>query len=199
MTIEKNATWATETVWPESGPRFDSDHAIAVAAAAALDRGDTLEAVLTAGDLRQTLGGPRGAGAAPYRYPCDLGFVRLDDGVEHPFVAHVICHRRFWVGEAAVVMNAAYQGQRYLGPRSHPNDDLLDVTFGALGMQQRLLANKRSRQGTHVPHPQLTVNRRPRWEHDFARSTSVWVDGKRVGRCRHLAVRLVTDALVVIA
>ncbi|MEZ5228415.1 MAG: hypothetical protein R2710_17600 [Acidimicrobiales bacterium] len=98
-----------------------------------------------------------------------------------------------------MVMNAAYVGERYLGPRSHPNDDLLDVTFGALPLQQRLMASKRSRQGTHLPHPALTVVRRPVWAHDFARPTAVWIDGRRTGRCLHLEVRLVTDAFVVIA
>ncbi len=199
MTIEKHSVWAIETVWPADGPRFTSDRELALAAAAALAEGETLEAVLTAGDLRQTLGGPRAEGAAPYRYPCDLGFVSLDQGEEQPFVAHVVARRRFWQGEAAVVMNAAYLGDRYLGPRSHPNDALLDVTVGALPLQQRLLASKRSRQGTHVPHPLLTVYRRPTWEHTFTRPTTIWADGERLGRCRHLAVRLVTDALAVIA
>ncbi len=199
MTIEKHSAWATETVWPDGGPRFDTDHALAAAAAVALAQGEVLEALLEGGDLRQTLGGPRPVASAPYRYPCDLGFARLDGGDEHPFAAHVVCHRRFWSGEAAVIMNAAYVGDRYLGPRSHPNDNLLDITIGALPLQQRLMADRRSRQGTHVPHPQLKVRRVSTWEHEFARVTPVWIDGRRHGRCRRVEVRLVTDAFVVIA
>ncbi len=199
MTISKGSAWAIESAWPDDGPRFDTDHDLAAAAAQALSEGTNLEAVLEAGDLRRTLGGPRPSGATPYRYPCDLGFVRLDDTDEVPFVAHVICHRRFWQGEAVAIMNAAYADDRYLGPKSHPNDDLLDITFGSLPLQQRLMADKRSRQGTHVPHPGLKTRRVSAWEHEFARSTPVWVDGRRLGRCRRIQVRLVTDAFAVIA
>ncbi len=199
MTISKNSAWAIEAEWPDDGPRFSTDHELAAAAASALEQGSPLEAVLLDGDLRRTLGGPRPDGATPYRYPCDLGFVRLDDGSEYPFAAHVICRRRLWQGEAAVIMNAAYLGDRYLGPRSHPNDDLLDVTVGSLRLQQRFLASKRSRQGSHLPHPALTVTRRSAWAHEFARPVPVWVDGQRVGRSRRIEARLVTDAFNVIA
>lgn len=199
MTIEKNVSWATESSWPENAPRFDSDHSLAQAVADAHANGELLEVLLDAGDLRRTLGAPRPAGSTPYRYLCDLGFVQLDSGPELPFVAHVVCNRRWWRGEAAAAMNAAYVGDWYLGPKSHPNDGLLDVTFGAMALQQRLMARRRAVQGVHVPHPDLKVRRVPRWQHRFERPTPVYVDGQRVGRCHEVDVWLLPDAFAVIA
>lgn len=199
MTIEKNVDWATESSWPENGKRFDSDRALAQAAAMALAAGETLEVMLDGGDLRRTLGTPRPDGATPYRYVCDLGFVQLDGGSALPFVAHVVCHRRWWRGEAAAAMNAAYVGDWYLGPKSHPNDGLLDVTVGALAFQQRMMARRRAPQGVHVPHPDLTVRRVARWHHRFDRATPVYVDGRRAGRAHEVEIWLAEDAFAIIA
>ncbi len=200
MTIEKHRTWAEPAEWPDGAPRVGDDATLARLAAAAVADGRVLEVILEAGDLRRTLGAPRPAGMDPYRYPCDLGFVRLDDHAdEHPFAAHVAWRRRFWRGEAAVVMNAAYLGPWYLGPRSHPNDALLDVTWGALPWQQRRLAAQRARQGTHLPHPALTVRRVGTWSHEFERPTPVRADGVSIGSARRISVRVVPDAFAVYA
>ncbi len=199
MTIEKGRPWAIETVWPDDPLRIDNDRDLARTVAAALTVGEHLEVVLLGGDLRATLGGERPLDLAPYRYRCDLGFVSLDGGPEHPFAAHVQWRRRFWRGEAAVVMNAAYLGPWYLGPRSHPNDGLLDITYGSLPWQQRHLAARRAQQGVHLPHPRLTVRRTARWQHAFRRATPVIVDGSAIGQATTIAVRVHDDAFDVIA
>ncbi len=199
VTIEKNRPWAVEAEWPDDPLQIDNDRDLALAVGEALAAGRLLEVVLMGGDLRATLGGERPPGAAPYRYRCDLGLVSLDGGPEHPFVAHVQWRRRFWRGEAAVVMNAAYLGPWYLGPRSHPNDGLLDITYGSLPWQQRSMAARRARQGSHLPHPRLTVRRTGEWQHSFEHATRVIADGATLGRAAGISVRVHEDAFDVIA
>lgn len=156
--------------------------------------------VLERGDLLRTLGGgsPLASGTA-IAYPVDALRVVLDDDDEYLAAAHVVVRAAWWGGEWAVAMNAAWLGSWYLGPRAHPNDGLVDVTIGRLPWQQRLLAGRRARTGTHLPHPALRMVRRPFWQHTFPVATPAYVDGRRVGRVRHLHIDVVPDAGVVVA
>ncbi len=150
------------------------------------------------GDLLRTLGGGAGHGVATLAYPVDLLRVTLDGNLVVAGVAHVIARHFMWRGEFAAAMNAAWLGERYLGPRAHPNDGLVDVTFGRLGWQQRLLARRRVRTGAHLPHPDLTMVRRAHWEHQFSRSLPVYVDGVAVGTTQRIAVDVEPDAGVIV-
>jgi hypothetical protein len=150
------------------------------------------------GDLLRTLGGGAGRGVPTLAYPVDLLRVVLDGDVVVAGVAHVIARHFMWRGEFAAAMNAAWLGDRYLGPRAHPNDGLVDVTFGRLAWQQRLLARRRVRTGAHLPHPDLTVVRRARWEHEFSRPIPIRVDDVVVGRARCLSIQVEPDAGVIV-
>jgi hypothetical protein len=166
-----------------------SDHELAVLADAARRAGRHLVAGVSEGDLLATVGVQRERlPAEQHHHPVDLGLVSLDGGDPVPFVAHVVARRRLWAGELVVMMNAAWWGDWYLGPRAHPNDGLVDITVGSLPVRQRLLARSRARTGSHLPHPGLRTLRRSRWSHGFERPTGVWVDGRHLGRCRHLEV-----------
>lgn len=143
------------------------------------------------GDVATTLGG---AGSGRLVLPMDLCVVRLDGGEPRPFVAHLIARRRFWLGEAAAVMNAAWLESWYLGPRAHPNDGLVDVTVGSLPLRQRLEAKRRAPTGMHLPHPDLTVVRRSSWSHRFERATSIELDGRPVGAHHEVDVEVLVDA-----
>lgn len=188
MTIKKGEAWGSSS-GPPIEATLDDDASLAAHV------GDKREAVVSArgGDLVQTLGLSDGPRREPRWFPIDMGFVRLDGGPEHPFVAHVIARRPAWLGQAAVVMNAAWQGNRYLGPRSHPNDGLLDITVGALPPRQLLAAAKRAKTGVHLPHPALVVRRVRTWEHTFDRPRTVWIDGRPMGHARALDCRVEND------
>ncbi len=97
-----------------------------------------------------------------------------------------------------VVMNSAWYGDWYLGPRAHPNDGLLDVTVGELSLRDRMKAKKRVKSGTHLPHPNLEVRRVATLERTLKRPTRVHIDGVLAGQARHIQVRLDSDAFVLV-
>lgn len=195
MTIRKGEPWE-RPIEPGDvdAPRFSDDAALAAAVAGGVDT-----ARVAGGDLLRTLGLIDVARAEPQRFAMDLCLARLDDGPELPFVAHAIARRRWWRGEFAAIMNAAWLGELYLGPRAHPNDGLVDITVGVLGWQQRLQARDRARSGSHLPHPDLATRRVPQWRHEFTRSTPIRLDGRSQGSATVIEVRVVADAFVLIA
>lgn len=202
MVIKKGEPWGRPGERPTDlrVAKTDADAASLVASGAAM-------LGLAAGDLLATLGGnqadssddgAREGGVEHQHLPIDLGWVGLDGGQSVPFVAHVAVHRRFWLGEFAVIMNAAWIDDLYLGPRAHPNDGLLDITVGALPVRQLVQARARARTGSHLPHPALTASRTASWEHRFARPIPVWIDGVLAGRATEITVKIESDSAVVV-
>ena len=181
-------------VWGEPGGSLPSATLSddAALAASVCDQPGSVVAV-SGGDLHRTLGLGEQMRSDPLWFPMDLGFASLDGDAELPFVAHVVARSRWRVGAGAVVMNAAWIGDRYLGPRAHPNDGLLDITFGSLPFRQLIAASRRSKTGTHLPHPALTVRRSAMWAHTFERPRQICLDGVRRGTATHLEVRLEPD------
>ena len=208
MTIEKGQTWGER--WSGSQPvTTASDDAALARLALAANLVDTV-AVLAPGrgDLLKTIGldEPR-TGADRHRYPIDLVIAHLagPDGDEtlEPFVAHLTVPDRrftgFGPGLSVAVMNAAWLGDLRLGPRAHPNDGLIDVTEGTVGLLQRREADRRARTGSHLPHPGLRATRAPTWERTFDRPVPVRLDGVARGHYTAIRVEVVPDALAVVA
>lgn len=205
MTIEKGRAWGTPWGGSDEVAVAVDDAGLAGAAAAALGRGDHLVITLSgpsgrlAGDVARTLGvAVERSPSERLAYTFDLGFVTCDGGDPVPFVAHVSARRRLWAGEFAVVMNCAWMGSWYLGPRAHPNDGLLDVTTGSLPLRQRILARRRARSGSHLPHPRLSTARAGSWEHRFPTPRSVRIDGRPSGRARLLRAWVVPDGFTLV-
>lgn len=204
MVIGKGQPWGAElaSVAGVETAASDADLARRVVECSASSRSDTANVAsgpmlrVEAGDLLQTVGGNVAEGGQHQQLPMDLGMVCVDDGAEVPFVSSVIIRGRFWSGECAAIMNGAWLSDWYLGPRAHPNDGLLDITVGSLSLADRVQARKRALSGMHLPHPGLRVRRVQRWEHEFATPRRAWVDGKFVGQCRSVSVRLEPDAFV---
>jgi hypothetical protein len=194
MVIAKGEAWGRSGPMPENAPWVENDAALA----RLVSEHDHPVAGVLDGDLVRTLGGPRGDAFDLMWFPMDVGWVRIGDQQEIPFVAHVIARRRWWHGEWAAVMNAAWLGDLYLGPRAHPNDGLFDVTVGSLPPRQRIQARGRARQGMHLPHPLLTTHRVATWHHDFDKPVRVWVDGVDRGKTGSIAVRVEPDACTVV-
>lgn len=147
--------------------------------------------LLAGGDLHRSLGGQ--APPEPWELPIDV--LEVDaDGVRHVAVAHVVARRPLWAGEFVVAMGGTHLGEWNLGPKAHPNDGLVDVTFGRLGPADRLKARRRAPSGSHLPHPGLRLERRRTWSHAFARPVPLRVDGVPVGRVRNLRITVHPDA-----
>ncbi len=202
MTIRKGEVWGRRAPLPADGVVVRSDaEARAVVVAALAERRPIPTLGLLGGDLCRTLGGLGDAArlhsGEAMTFPVDLGHVTID-GRSDVFTAHLIARRSWWFGRAVAVMNAQWLGDWDLGPRSHPNDGLLDATDGALGLGDRWAARRRVRTGSHVPHPQLRTVRSGSMSFDFTSPLDVRLDGVAVGRAAHLDVTVQPDALTVV-
>jgi hypothetical protein len=202
VTIEKGSAYGRPGPLPEGGVVVGSDAEARAVVTEARRGGRAIPALgLVGGDLCRTLGGPRDEARLRERegtvFPVDLGVVLLD-GRLHFFVAHLAAHRRGWGGSFVVAMNAEWLGEWDLGPRSHPDDGLLDVTEGSLGVRDRLAARRRARSASHLPHPRLRATRVSAATYTFDRALPVHLDGEAVGAARQVALRVEPDALTVV-
>jgi hypothetical protein len=149
---------------------------------------------LSAGDLCHTLGG---TGALQNIFPVDLGEA-LIDGRLHYFVAHLVVRDRWW-HRSTVAMNAQWLGEWNLGPKAHPNDGHLDTYEAALSWTDRLKVRQRLASGSHLPHPRIEAKRTDHRPIDLVGRQRVYLDGVDMGTARHVLVRLLPDALRVVA
>ena len=129
-------------------------------------------------------------------FPIDAGEV-LIDGRHHFFAAHVVA-RQGW-RNFAVAMNAQWLGEWNLGPKAHPNDGIVDAYEGHLGLFEWRAVRKRLPTGSHLPHPRIDQTRAKAVSFEFPSPYEVFIDGEPVARARRLAIRVVADALRVIA
>jgi hypothetical protein len=202
MTIEKGAAWGRSAPLPADGVEVRSDREARAVVEAARRAGEEPPVLgLLGGDLCRTLGGTGDAGRLRSQdamtFPVDLGAV-LVDGTIHWFVAHLVARRSWWRGRVVAAMNAQWLGPWDLGPRSHPNDGLLDISDGDLSLSDRWKARGRLATGTHIPHPDIAVRRVPSLALELAPPLDIWLDGERIGRGTNVVVRLEPDALTVV-
>jgi hypothetical protein len=203
VTIEKGVQWGQEVDRPAGLRVVDDDAALA----AALDRADPGPVAVGRGDLARTINAaPIADRSRLMALPIDLLEVSLDGGDPLTACAHVLVHRQWWRGgwlrgRVLVALNAEYLGGRDLAPRGHPDDGRVEVLecAASMGVRQRLTAERRSRRGAHLPHPDLRLRSTGavRWELD--RPGVVRVDGRRVGTARTIDLRVRPDAAVLYA
>ncbi len=183
--IERGAEWGAPQRVSAAAHTFTDDRSFA---SWVRDGGGAEPIWLTGGDLARTLG-ISGDGASrvsgqsrqSHVVPVDLIRVELDGHTPELAAAHVVIGR--WVRDRPVhaVMNAAWIGNRNIGPRAHPGDGLADVVAFDMGARQLWQAMRRSPTGTHVPHPAITVSRRATVELSFERPRRISIDGQTAG------------------
>lgn len=202
MTIEKGQPWGAPRPLPPDGLVVRSDaEARTIVEHARRAQLPIPTLGLVGGDLYRTLGGSgdeaRLHSDEAMTFPIDLGSVLLD-GRLHWFVAHLVARRSWWRGRVVAVMNAQWLGSWDLGPRSHPDDGLLDISDGDPGIADRVKARRRLPTGSHVPHPAITTKRVSAFQAEFAPALDIYLDGESVGRATAMSVRVEPDALTVV-
>ncbi|MEY2418243.1 MAG: hypothetical protein QOG90_923 [Actinomycetota bacterium] len=147
---------------------------------------------VTGGDLFRTLGGASGMA-----FPLDVGEV-LIDGRLHFFAAHVLIQPTGW-RHFVVAMNTPWMGEWNFGPKAHPNDGVLDVYEANLNRFEWRQVRRRLPTGSHLPHPRIEGHRTKAMMFEFAKGAAVKIDGEAVGAAKHFALRVLPDAITVIA
>lgn len=195
MTIERGKSWGSSVERPITDRVANSDADIVQWWSAA----PAEPIVLTGGDLFRALGSPPTRDPAML-FPIDLIEVTTDEGTLTA-ASHVVVRHRWWRGRIIGVFNSDYLGDWNVAPRAHPNDGKLDIIEVAptMNWRQRWQARQRLATGTHVPHPSITMVRKPAASFEFAHPTPVWIDGQPHRPTGTLNVTVLPDAALVIA
>jgi hypothetical protein len=193
VTIRRLEDWGVPGEIPVDVPSATSD---ADAARALIESGVCL---LEGGDLWRTLGGSSDSdGRRGTRFTIDLLEVTIDDRSRSDAVSSVVVRRPWWTGgwwfgRVVFVMNAEFFGRHDVAPRGHPNDgrfELVEID-ASMSRRERWQARRRALDGTHVPHPSITVT-----SSKVVRTGPgvLLVDGRRRGRVRSVEVTIRPDA-----
>ena len=173
--IAPGRDWGVPGVVPHDLALCRNDAEAAVAAS---------RAGLTGGDLHRSLGSPPVPEAGG---PCTvLGVDRMSCDIETErgvvsvmAVSHVLVGRLVGIGRFTGCLNAGFVGEMNLTPRSHPGDGRFEVITidAAMPLRQRLVAARRSRTGTHLPHPGISVSAQREWKTDRRGREILTIDG----------------------
>jgi hypothetical protein len=161
---------------------------------------------LAGGDLFRSVGSPQPR-LDSMCLPIDRLHVAFDNDSAIA-VAHVVARRQcrwcfgwwsWWRGHVLAICNADSIGPWNVAPRAHPNDGRFDVVeVIEMRRRERWAARQRLAQGTHVPHPAITVRTATEATWEFSRPMRIWIDGVDRGACTRLAVTIEPDALSII-
>jgi diacylglycerol kinase family enzyme len=104
-------------------------------------------------------------------------------------------------GRYVCVSNTGHLGKLQLAPRAHPNDGEMDVVTisSDIDWKQRFIAHRRAQLGTHLPHPDISVERgtTASWTRTGSRE-HLRIDGNVVASWNEVTVSIVPDALTVL-
>ncbi len=202
MTIRKGEPWGEPGRLPDDGVVVHSDiEARAIVTAARRSSAPIPTLGLLGGDLARTCGAmgsyERLRSDQAQTLPVDLCEV-IVDGALHFFVAHLVARRSWLRGPIVLVMNAQYRGDWNVAPRSHPNDGVVEVFTANPSLGDRWKALPRLKTGTHLPHPDISLDRTSGTQIDLAPGMKVWLDGELAGPAHALSIRVAPDALTVV-
>ena len=112
-------------------------------------------------------------------------------------IGYALLRNSWWRGEITAVLNTSFIGDWDCAPRSHPNDGKFDVvTVGSqMRPMQRLIASRRLRLGTHLPHPQISTHQATNLELFSSALSNLFVDGQRFAKVSQFSFTLLPDAV----
>jgi len=204
MTIRKNQDWGVTVARPESLIICENDAAASQLATESFLQQKPIPAIaITRSNLSRALGA-KGADVNSQNMqatPFDLIEITFadDSKTEQKVLAlgYGLLRKSWWRGEIVAAMNTSFIGDWDCAPRSHPNDgkfDLLTVT-SEMKPTQRLIASRRLRLGTHLPHPQISVKQLTSFEADCSAKPNLYIDNRKFLSVKQCKFRLLPDAL----
>jgi hypothetical protein len=204
MTIRKNEDWGSTVVRPEDLVICETDAATSQLATDFYLQQKPMPAIaITRSSLSRTLGkeGSNVNSQNMQATPFDLIEVTFVDAsmIEQKVLAlgYGLLRKSWWRGDIVAAMNTSFIGNWDCAPRSHPNDgkfDLLAVN-GEMKSTQRLIASRRLKFGTHLPHPQISMKQLTSFDADCSAKPNLYVDNRRFMSVNQCKFRLLPDAL----
>ena len=112
-------------------------------------------------------------------------------------IGYALLRNSWWRGEITAVLNTSFIGEWDCAPRSHPNDGKFDVVSVGSQMRpmQRLIASRRLRLGTHLPHPKISTHQATNLELSSSALPNLFVDGQRFAKVSQISFTLLPDAV----
>ena len=204
MTIRKSEDWGSTVTRPENLVICETDAAASQLATNCFLQQKPMPAIaISRSNLSRALG-TKGANANSQKMqatPFDLIEVTFVDAsrTEQKVLAlgYGLLRKSWWRREIVAAMNTSFIGDWDCTPRSHPNDgkfDLLTVN-SEMKPTQRLIASRRLRLGTHLPHPQISVKQITSFEADCSTKPNLYVDDRKFMSVNQCKFRLLPDAI----
>lgn len=176
--IERGRDWGVAAVVPAGLVECRDDQQAARASGAVF---------LTGGDVHRGLGRPlsptigdEATVVAVDRLFCE---VTTAAGIlEIPAFSHVLVGRLSGRSRFVACVNAGFVGALNLTPRSHPGDGRFEVLRieEHMPMRQRMIARRKARTGTHVPHPGISISSEIGLVLERQGSEPLVIDGRRI-------------------
>ena len=204
MTIRKNEDWGVTVTRPENLVICETDAAASQLATNYFLQQKPIPAIaITRSNLSRALG-TTGADIDSQNMqatPFDLIEITFADesktGQRVLALGYGVLRKSWWSGEIVAAMNTSFIGDWDCAPRSHPNDGKFDLLTVKSQMKptQRLIASRRLRLGTHLPHPQISVKQLTSFEADCSAEPNLYVDNRKFVCVNQCKFRLLPDAL----
>ena len=204
MTIRKNQDWGVTVARPESLIICENDAAASQLATESFLQQKPIPAIaITRSNLSRALGAKGADVNSPNMHATPFDLIEItfaDDSKTEQKVltlGYGLLRKSWWRGEIVAAMNTSFIGDWDCAPRSHPNDgkfDLLTVT-SEMKPTQRLIASRRLRLGTHLPHPQISVKQLTSFEADCSAKPNLYIDNRKFLSVKQCKFRLLPDAL----
>lgn len=188
MTIEKGKEWGHAIRTPKDYVEVMSDRELIQNWL--LNREQLF--VVRGGDLFRSLGAPLCDMSAAMKQLLTVDVMRIEIDYEDTSTDTLYALSNLQIGSwrsrnrFVCVSNCGFVKDRNIAPRAHPNDGEVEVMkiSPAIDWKQRFQAWRRTRTGTHLPHPNISIERGNRGCWTREGNEALTIDGEAFSRRR---------------
>ncbi len=204
MTISKHLEWGRDILKPEDLVICQDDAAASRLLTGLISESKHLPIIaIKSSKLARALGtnGAQLESKSMRALPFDLIKIDFKNSINEKVmviaIGYALLRNSWWRGEITAVLNTSFIGDWDCAPKSHPNDGKFDVVSVGSQMRptQRLIASRRLRLGTHLPHPQISTHQATNLELSSSALPNLFVDGQRFAKISQISFTLLPDAV----